>query len=187
MKRENVHRAGFSLVEAIIAMLVVGVGIAGVMSMVFWMVRANGWSGNMTEALILGQDKLEDLNETPFAQIVNGSDTSGPFSRSWTISNNVSNRFKEVELEVAWTRPNGNVSRVVMQTLAANPVVPGVDLSPFDIDAYTGAGGGGTTPPETGGGTEPPPDDSGDPPPDSGGVDPVLDNGTDVPSVQDAE
>ena len=141
---QNVPRfdkSGFSLVETVIATLVVGIGIAGVTGLVFWMVRANGWGGNMTTALTLGQDRLEGFRTTSYGQITDGSDTVGPFMRTWTITNNTSNRHKIVELEVGWIRPNDAVSKVVMQSLTSNPAVPGVDLSPFGIDTSGGGGG----------------------------------------------
>ena len=156
-------KRGFTLAEAVIACFVVGLGMAGVMSMVFWMVRANGWSGNMTTASTVGQQKLEQLFGMDYAMLADGSDTVDHFTRSWTIgSPSSSNQFKTVTLEVEWTRPNDSKSRVVLSALRSNPVVPGVDLSPFNLGATGGGGGGGAGGGgETGEGSEPPDDGTG--------------------------
>lgn len=147
---ERSGRFGFTLVEALVAMLVTGIGMAGTMSLVFWMVRAHGWSGNMTAALNHGQDKLESFRNVPYDQIGSGSDAAGHFTRTWTINRSAFDRYRTVELEVVWTRPNDAVSKVAMKSLTSNPAMPGADLSPFGIDLAGSAGSGS--------GSEPPPD-----------------------------
>ena len=141
MKNGIRHRAGFTLVEVVVATMVVGVGIAGIMSMVLWMVRANDWSGDLSDASTLGQDLLEELLETPYASLADGSDTVGSYRRTWQVDSSASDTFKTIQVEVEWTRLDDKASRVTLASLRSNPVVPGVGLWPLNLDDVGGGGG----------------------------------------------
>jgi type IV pilus assembly protein PilV len=88
------HERGFTVVEVLIALLVLLIGMAGILSMQFTSVRANAFSRHATEASILAEDKMEDLRTTPSAALVSDGDTvdargnsdpQGFFTREWEV------------------------------------------------------------------------------------------------------
>lgn len=134
MGKKARSRSGFTLTEIVIATMVVGIGVAGVMSLVVWMVRANDWSGDLSNASTLGQDKLEDLLDTSYLNIAGGSDTVDEFQRTWTINTSPSNTHKTINIHVEWTRMDNQVSDVDLVSVLSNPSVKGIDLSPLNLD-----------------------------------------------------
>ena len=59
-RRQN-RQEGFTLIEVMIAMLLLLVGVAGVLSLQMISVRATSFSRHATEATIVAEDKMEDL------------------------------------------------------------------------------------------------------------------------------
>ena len=85
---------GFTVVEVLIALLVLLIGMAGILSMQFTSVRANAFSRHATEASILAEDKMEDLRTTPTTALVSDGDTvdargnfdpQGFYARDWEV------------------------------------------------------------------------------------------------------
>lgn len=80
---------GFTLVEVIMAMLIVLIGLLAVSMMQIMAIKNNANISQKTEALNLAQDRLEDIKRSAldnFAGLANGSDSKGPYTRSWTIT-----------------------------------------------------------------------------------------------------
>jgi len=85
---------GFTVVEVLIALLVLLIGMAGILSMQFTSVRATAFSRHATEASILAEDKMEDLRTTPTTALGPGNDTVdargnadalGLYTRVWEL------------------------------------------------------------------------------------------------------
>jgi type IV pilus assembly protein PilV len=53
--------AGFTLVEILVALIVLIIGVAGVLTMQMSALRGTTYSRHATEAIILGEDKMEEL------------------------------------------------------------------------------------------------------------------------------
>src|ERR1044072_8917226 len=62
--------AGFTLVEAVIAMLVTVVGLVSIAGMFTLAMKTNASSRNMTTATTFAQDKLEQLGALSFQRLV---------------------------------------------------------------------------------------------------------------------
>ena len=67
-------RAGFTLMEVMVAVLLLGVTLAGSLGLLSWMVHANRFSSQVTEAMTLNQAKIDELREQGFEAMVSGSD-----------------------------------------------------------------------------------------------------------------
>ena len=65
--------AGFTLVEAMIAMLVTVIGLVGIAGMFTLAMKTNASSRNMTTATTFAQDKLEQLGALSFQRLVDPS------------------------------------------------------------------------------------------------------------------
>ncbi|MBN4054403.1 prepilin-type N-terminal cleavage/methylation domain-containing protein [Nitrospira defluvii] len=62
-------RNGFTLIEVLMAMLVLLISFLGLISMSTTAIRRNAAANKMTIATILAQDKLEEIRNTPYSGI----------------------------------------------------------------------------------------------------------------------
>ena len=108
-------RSGFTLTEALIALLVLTICLASAFSLTFWLIQANGYSANLTQAISLAQDKMDEFMAGTYAEVVSGSDAVGTFSRTWRITT-VSD-YKTVEVTVSWRDTRGNLKRFVLNSM----------------------------------------------------------------------
>src|ERR1051325_11271540 len=81
---------GFTLVETLIAMLILTVGLAGVAFVFLYSVRTTWLNQQRTTAELLLEQKLDKLRAAPLNDHVwlpgQYSDYSGPYRRTWRIS-----------------------------------------------------------------------------------------------------
>ncbi len=116
------NNKGFSLLEVLIGLVVLAIGILAIAGMQIVAIRGNYFSGSLTQATILAQDKMEELRNTSYDNVVSGNDTktippSGggtTFTRRWTVVNTTST-LKTITVNVTWTEAVGgnNVTRKV--------------------------------------------------------------------------
>jgi general secretion pathway protein I len=80
------EKAGYSLVELLVAMALFAIAALGLSAGVIMVVRSGVSSDHLTRATILAQDKLEELAALG-SPLTGGTDTPQPgFSRVWTVS-----------------------------------------------------------------------------------------------------
>lgn len=155
---------GFSLLEALIAMVVISTGLLGVAGFQGALFKNKTESKQQNEAISAAQQKIErfrgfgslaDFDQftcavpTDCQETITGTTTT--YTRSWTYAPNASSAstpFKTVTVHVQWTTPRGESRSVSLNTLIArrDPTLSG-------LIAASGVG----APPSTGGGTSPPP------------------------------
>ena len=63
------NKKGFSLIEVLVGLVLLAIGLLAIAGMQITSVRGNFFSGNMTQASILAQDRLETLRniKDPYA------------------------------------------------------------------------------------------------------------------------
>jgi len=104
MKKEALLRkvwahevSGFTLIEVMIALVVLLFGTLGVMAMQYMAVSGNAASRRLRIATALSQTKIEDLKATPYSSITSGTDTPQTnsaltggiiFTRRWWVVSN---------------------------------------------------------------------------------------------------
>jgi len=163
---------GFSLLEALIAALVVALAMLGLARLQGVTLINSGDSRMKTRALNLAQDKIEELrsfaNKDTYTGMASGNDAptsyagdNSSFARTWTITscpNSVD--CKKVGVRVNWTDPKGETQTVALTSYIASgdTVNSGVVLL---------AGLPPSTPPSSPPPSPPPPSDPppSDPPP----------------------
>ncbi len=101
-------RNGFTLIETLIALLILAFALLALAGLMVTTTRNNSFGGHMTEAATLAQDKLEELRATPFDSIVSYHDTmTGSqgihYSRNWTVALNPAGNLKTITLTIAWS------------------------------------------------------------------------------------
>lgn len=93
-RRRARSRDGFTVIEVLIALVVLGAGIAGILSIQMTALRATAYSRHAAEAAVLAEDRLELLRAIPSDQLASGSDQvdelgsprpDGQYLREWTV------------------------------------------------------------------------------------------------------
>lgn len=78
-------RSGFSLVELVVAVIILAVGVLGLAGTTAFVVRQVAHADVVTERSAAFQTVIEDLRATPWSTITPGSRTVGAFSVAWTF------------------------------------------------------------------------------------------------------
>lgn len=105
---------GFSLIEVLIALVILAVSLLGMAGLMATTTRNNSYGGHLTEATTLAQDKLEQLRATPSGMIkLNTAVTDNPvgstgitYGRSWVAVPNAAppgNTLNTITITVSWT------------------------------------------------------------------------------------
>jgi prepilin-type N-terminal cleavage/methylation domain-containing protein len=79
-------RAGFSLVEVIIAVIILAVGVLGLAGSTAYMVRQITLSDLMTERAVAFQTIIDRIQSLPYDSVVAGTDSVGIFNLRWTVT-----------------------------------------------------------------------------------------------------
>ncbi len=99
---------GFSLIELIVAILILTVGILGLAATAGQVTKMVGWGGRYGGSAVVASAQLEQLRATPCASLASsGSATKGIYSLSWTVATNGSLRTFTLTV----TYPNGRSTR----------------------------------------------------------------------------
>ena len=111
-------RRGYSLLEVLIGMVILAIALASAFAMSVANARLMERNQNISAASSLAEEKLEELRNLAFANIVTGSDgplnalgqpdTAGIYTRSWTVSAGApgyaSADLKTVVVAVRWNQ-----------------------------------------------------------------------------------
>ena len=96
-KRPEQDRGGFTMVEVIIAILVLAFGLLGMAGATALVVRQVNLADVATERSAALQTTLERLKALPFDSVSTGSDSVGIFAVEWDVST-FSNQWKTVRV-----------------------------------------------------------------------------------------
>ena len=105
--REATTQGGFTLIEMMVAILLVGVGLMGLAALSTTVTRANVQSSGLTAASALAQERIESFQTQPYGSIASGSDTrlldGVAFTRSWTVTpDDPAPGLKTIAVTVSW-------------------------------------------------------------------------------------
>lgn len=118
---------GVGLVEVLIGLIVLAGGLLAVARFHASLLEASGTAKARSEAVNLGQRKIEDLRNmmlnADYAGIGTGSDTvtgtNAAFARNWTITDRPNPTRKEVALTVSWTDARNGSQSVTLDSIIA--------------------------------------------------------------------
>ncbi|WP_296805625.1 type IV pilus modification protein PilV [Thiocapsa sp.] len=110
--RQQQRQRGFTLIEALISLVVLSLGLFGLMQIQTRVMTETGDSKTQTVAVNLAQEKLEELRASDYAAISGGEDLipaaaggTTDFSRTWTATPSTDPPYNEVSVTTRWTRP----------------------------------------------------------------------------------
>jgi prepilin-type N-terminal cleavage/methylation domain-containing protein len=87
-------RGGFTLIEVMVALIILTVGVLGLAGTTVWVVRQSTLAELTTERAAAVQAVVEQLRASDYTTLVDGSDSVGRFDVSWTVAS--ANRSKLV-------------------------------------------------------------------------------------------
>ena len=79
-------RAGFTIVELLVAMMVFAIGVLGLAATTATVARLMGSASRQSMAAALAQSRIEKLRGVPCASIASGSDTVRGITSTWTAT-----------------------------------------------------------------------------------------------------
>ena len=121
---------GFTLVEVIVALLILSAGILGLVRFQGTMLANSSFSREHSEAVLIAQRKVEQLRAytalsttagtLAYADLADGADTiagkTSAYQRTWNVANNAGPDYKQVNLNVTWSDVQGNNQTVSVMT-----------------------------------------------------------------------
>lgn len=122
MRRLRTNR-GFTLIEVVVAIVMLTFGVLASASLTAALMRSNRGVTNRTRAVETLRLKVEELQSRTYANITSGNDTATiggvTFSRAWTVTpDSPAANLKTVTFTVTWTDRQGNHT-VSNQTIRA--------------------------------------------------------------------
>jgi type IV pilus assembly protein PilV len=113
---------GFTLIEVLVAMLVLTIGLLGLATLAGTVIRGNSFSNKMTTATTLAQERLEEIQGVGYAN-ANSLDTAGnpesidSYSRTTIVqSSSPAIGMKTVTVDVSW---DAGAYSVALKTILA--------------------------------------------------------------------
>jgi len=104
---------GFSLVEVVVAILILTVGVLGLAASAGTITRLTAEGGRTGGAAAVAETRFEVLRGTPCASLASGSATSGKFTETWRVTS-VTTLLKTVTVTVSY--PSGRTTRTASYT-----------------------------------------------------------------------
>ena len=114
------NNSGFSLVEVVISMLVLGIGVAGVWGMTGSLVRMNAYSLRVSRATMMANSKFEELRVDGYDSVGAGTDSETIYQRLWTVSQDGALSTKTVDLTVLWADEDGDTHSLAFKTVISD-------------------------------------------------------------------
>jgi prepilin-type N-terminal cleavage/methylation domain-containing protein len=116
-------RRGFTLIEIVVAIVMLTFGVLASASLTAALMRSNRGVTNRTRAIETLRLKVEDLQSLNYSEIASGNDTATigaiTYNRAWTVTDNSpAANLKTVTLTVTWGDRQGNHT-ITNQTIRA--------------------------------------------------------------------
>ena len=107
MKKFWGNKEGFTLVEIMVAIIVLAIGLLSFFALNMAIIKSNVFSKAITYATNLAQEKIEQLKNTPYANITNQTETgiglNNAFTRTTTVQEGVPQaNMKTITVTVTW-------------------------------------------------------------------------------------
>ena len=116
------NKKGFTLIEVLAGLIILAIGILAIAVMQITSTKGSHFSSNVTQATVFAQDKLEELKNLSYANLITGQDqvtVSGTtFSRQFNVVEDAGNSMKTITVTVQWT-DQGNHS-ISFSTIRSN-------------------------------------------------------------------
>ncbi|MFB0978275.1 MAG: prepilin-type N-terminal cleavage/methylation domain-containing protein [Myxococcota bacterium] len=138
INKRTSSRSGFSLIETMIAMLVLGFGLLTIASAQVYAVKSGQTGRHRTRAVEIAQTQMERLQSlswndaglvatawTPNVDVVTtvestNAQTEMTFSRQWRITDVIANQTRSIDVRVGWTDAHGVTKNFALSSTRFN-------------------------------------------------------------------
>lgn len=121
MTSECPKSKGASLVEVLVALLILTLGFVSLQRLQVVAIRDNQFASELTRAVHLASGRMEQLLGAPFPSIASGSTNDGAFALAWTVSDDTPVAgCKTVTVEAKWIQ-QGATRKVRLTRLVVPP------------------------------------------------------------------
>ncbi len=116
---------GFTLIEVLIAIVILSVGLLGMASLTVGIINGNKFSNDLTTATTLAQDKMEEIRGTSYSSVVSEtkavlSSPNDEYKREVTITDDSpATGMKTVSVKVYWGGASKEDHNVELKTILA--------------------------------------------------------------------
>ena len=126
MTKTSRKQFGFSLLEALIALLVMSFGMLALASMQLSLSRSADVAKQRTEAMRLAQERIETLrsfvSSAAWDALANGSDTATAntnttYTRTWTFGGTITETMRPIQVMVTWNDRSGTADYVTLSSV----------------------------------------------------------------------
>jgi type IV pilus assembly protein PilV len=113
-------QGGFTLLEVMIALVVLAIGLLGLASLQIMAIKGNSYGQQMTVASTLAQSQLEQLRRTTLVAGNFGDTVTAQngitYSRNWIVTaNDPQQGMNTVTITISWTGPMGEGTAAIRQ------------------------------------------------------------------------
>ena len=122
-KYDKQNDKGFTLLEVLIAIVILSVGLLGMASLTVGIINGNRFSNDTTTATTLGQDKMEDIRRVGYASAASETKATmaSPYSdykREVTVTDDSpATDMKTIAVTVYWGGASKEDHNVVLKTI----------------------------------------------------------------------
>lgn len=116
------HAAGFTLIEIMIAMAVLGLGLIALAAMQLQALRFGSSGKHVSQAAVIARVKMEEFQRLPWADVAatawtapvteyaevlgeGGTVNEQAFDLSWRVADLIANRTRAIDVQVTWDEP----------------------------------------------------------------------------------
>ncbi|MBF0117752.1 MAG: prepilin-type N-terminal cleavage/methylation domain-containing protein [Desulfobacterales bacterium] len=124
---------GFTLIEILIAMVIVGVGLLGNVGIILTIINSNKTASDFTVATVLAEDKMEEVRNTAYGSISTGTVTEsnlksdegsgGTYQRVLNVVEDTATftqaNLKKITVTVSWLNSNGVSKSVTLRNIVS--------------------------------------------------------------------
>jgi Tfp pilus assembly protein PilV len=131
MKRARIFtERGVSLVEPLVAMVVLSISLMGSLSMFALAQEGISGSAKSLEAMALAESRMERLRTLPYDSLESGSQTVNGIALTWMVLSDhpkpAGSRSSLITVTAEWSAGRGQPRQVRLGMRRANPVFSGV-------------------------------------------------------------
>jgi prepilin-type N-terminal cleavage/methylation domain-containing protein len=121
--RRRAARAGFTLIEIMIAMALVGFGLLALAAMQLQALRFGSSGKHVSQAALFAREKMEEFQRLPWSDVAVTTGWTAPVTKqgkvesesgtvneqdyglSWQITDLITNRTRSIDVQVIWDEP----------------------------------------------------------------------------------
>jgi len=115
VSRSNDNDHGFTLIEVLIAIVILSIGLLGMASLTVGIINGNKFSNELTTATTLAQDKMEDIRRQDYSDVADEAKAACPsphaaYNRKVEVEDDLpATNMKTVTVTVSWDSDNRDV------------------------------------------------------------------------------